>query len=469
MRSSPVGIVAAMFLTGVAATFESAMLYAALPTLIREFGDPVTAGWLVTMHMLVGAATSIVIGRIGDMRGRKGVILVLIAVAAVGSVMSALTANYGVVLAGRALQGFSIGVIPLSMGVLRESLSPARVPVAIGLMTTAQGSGVAIGLVLGGAIVDNFNWHWLFAFSAFLLVLAWLAVRFLVPARPGVPPREPVDWVEGLLPAPGIASVLLGITLSKDLGWIDPQVLGLLALGIAVLAYWARRSLRAREPFIDLRLLGSRNIALVNGISVLLSLGTMQIVFLFSTYTQAPTWTMAGLGLSATVAGLAKLPSNLLSLFAGPLSGLLTQKFGNRVPVVLGALLAGVGWMAALPLPDTIVGVIILLCVISFGTSGLNAAMPNAIISAVPNARTSEAIGMWSVIRLMSSAIGAQLIAVSLASDMVLAPDGGAYFPSANGFRFTMAWIGALTFVAAIAGCFLATRRTAPQAAVASA
>ena len=152
MRASPAGIIAAMFLSGVAATFESAMLYAALPTLIRDFGDPVTAGWLVTMHMLVGAATCIVVGRLGDMRGRKGVILVLIALAAVGSVMSALATNYGVVLTGRALQGFSIGVLPLSMGILRESLSPARLPVAIGLMTTAQGSGVAIGLILGGAI-----------------------------------------------------------------------------------------------------------------------------------------------------------------------------------------------------------------------------------------------------------------------------------------------------------------------------
>ena len=374
-----------------------------------------------------------------------------------------------VVLAGRALQGFSIGVLPLSMGIIRETLPPARVPVSIGLMTTAQGTGVAVGLVLGGAIVDNFNWHWLFAFSAFLLVLAWLAVALFVPSRPGTPPSEPVDWVEGLLPAPGIASVLLGITLSKSSGWLDTQVLGLLALGVVILAYWARRSLRSREPFIDLRLLGSRNVALVNVISVLLALGTMQIVFLFSTYTQAPTWTMAGLGLSATVAGLAKLPSNLLSLFAGPLSGFLTQRFGNRVPVVAGALLAAVGWMVALPLPDTIIGVIILLCVISFGTSGLNAAMPNAIISAVPEGRTSEAIGMMSVIRGMFAAIGAQLIAVSLASDMIVSPDGTASFPSAAGFRLTMAWIGGLTFVAAFAGLFLRGREPAAKAATAPA
>ena len=95
--------------------------------------------------------------------------------------------------------------------------------------------------------------------------------------------------------------------------------------------------------------------------------------------------------------------------------------------------------------------------------------MPNAIISAVPEGRTSEAIGMMSVIRGMFAAIGAQLIAVSLASDMIVSPDGTASFPSAAGFRLTMAWIGGLTFVAAFAGLFLRGREPAAKAATAPA
>lgn len=459
MRTGPNAIIFAMFLSLMAATFEAAMLFAALPTLIREFGDPIKAGWLVTMHALIGSGTCIVVGRFGDIRGRKGVIMTLIVLAGAGSVLSAVTADYTLVLVGRALQGFSIGVMPLAMSVLRDSLPRERVPVAIGLMTTAQGMGVAIGLVLGGWIVDNFNWHLLFAFSAFLLAVAWIAVWLFVPARSGIPPKEPIDWVEGLLPVPGITSMLLGITLSKSNGWLDLQVIGLIALGLAIMAYWARRSLRAKEPFIDLRILGIRNVAVVNVMSVLLGMGTMQIVFLFSTFTQAPKWTMAGLGLSATIAGLAKLPSNILSFFAGPTSGLLMTKFGYRVPVVGGALLAAAGWMLALPLPDTIIGVIALLCIISFGSSGLNAAMPTVIVTSVPEGRTSEAVGTMSVLRGMAAAIGAQLIAVSLASDMVTEPGGTVQFPSATGFRITMAWIGGLTFIAAFAGLFLKVRQ----------
>jgi MFS family permease len=415
------------------------------------------------MHMVIGSGTCIVVGRFGDMRGRKGVIQVLIALAAVGSVMSALTADYAIVLAGRALQGFSIGIMPLAMSVLRDTQPAKRLPVAVGLMTTAQGVGVAVGLVLGGWIIDNFNWHMLFAFSAFLLVLAWIAVWLFVPAQPGIPAKEPIDWIEGLLPVPGISSILLGIALSKDHGWIDQWVIGLILLGIAILAYWTRLSLHAKEPFIDLRILGIRNIAIVNAMSVLLGMGTMQIVFLFSTFTQAPVWTMAGLGLSATVAGLAKLPSNILSFFAGPVSGLLMTKFGYRLPVVGGALLAAVGWILALPLPETLLGVIVLLCVISFGTSGLNAAMPTIIVTSAPAGRTSEAIGTMSVLRGLAAAIGVQLIAVLLASDMITEPGGTAQFPSPTGYRITMAWIAGLTFAAAFVGLFLRARMGADE------
>ena len=143
MRSNYLAIITALFMAEIAATFESAMLFAALPTLIREFGDPITAGWLVTMHMLVGAAAGVLVGRLGDIRGRKSMMLLMLVVATIGSIMSAVTSNFGVVLAGRALQGLSVAVIPLSIGIIREALPKERVPVAVGLMTTGSGVGAA--------------------------------------------------------------------------------------------------------------------------------------------------------------------------------------------------------------------------------------------------------------------------------------------------------------------------------------
>lgn len=465
MRFGHNSIIAAVFLVEVCATFETSMLYAALPTLIRQFGDPITAGWLVTMHMLIGTVACVVAGRLGDMLGRRRVMLLLLLVATVGSVVSAVTTNFALVLFGRALQGFATAAIPLSIGILRENLPEERLPVAVGLMTTAQGMGVAVGLVLGGVIIDNLNWHWLFVISGILLVVAYGAIRLVVPALAGTPPKAKIDWIEGLLPAPAIGAVLLGLSLSKTYGWLDPRCYAVAGFGAVLMALWARRSLAAREPFINLRLLGERNIAVANVAAVLLGLGSAQIVFVFSTYMQAPAWTMAGLGFSATVAGFAKLPSNVLSFFAGPLSGWLALRQSVRVPIIVGGLMAAVGWIVGMSLPDTLTQMILLLCLISFGTSLLNAALPIVIVEAAPPDRTSEAIGTMSVIRGMCAAVGTQLIALALASDMVKAPDGGASFPSPAGYHLTMAVIAALSVAAGLMGLLLVLRKPRAQAA----
>lgn len=465
MKTSPFRIIVALFLAEMAVTFESSMIFAALPTLIREYGDPITAGWLVTAHLLVAAATYAVCGRLGDIRGRKQLMIVLMAISAVGSVMSAVTDSFAIVLVGRALQGFCSAVLPLTIGVIREELSEERVPVAVGLMTTASGAGVAVGLVLGGWIIDTFDWHSLFWVSAALLTVSILAVASFVPTRPGTPPKEPVDWVEGLLPAPGIMALLLGLSMSKQLGWTDPRILGALAIGLVILAYWATRSLKSREPFIDLRLLGKRDIAIGNLLAVLMAMGTANVVMVFSTYVQSPGWTAVGLGLTATMAGLAKLPSNILSFFAGPLSGWLLQKRGSYFPVLVGGGLAGTGWLMATLMPSSFLQIVLLLCWISFGTTLLNAAIPNIIVGASPPERTSEAIGMMSVVRGMFGAIGAQLIALALASDTVAAPGGGAAFPSEAGYRITMFVIAGMTLAAAASALLLRNRR-APAAPV---
>ena len=429
MLSSANKVIVAMFVAEMAATFESAMIFGALPTLIGEFGDPLTAGWLVTMHSLIAAATYAVAGRLGDIRGRKKVMLVLIAIAICGSLLSAVSTSFAMVLAGRALQGFGSAVLPLSIGVLRENLPEERMPISVGLMTTASGAGVVLGLFLGGAIIDNLDWHWLFAASAVLLAIAYGVVQLMVPAREGTPTRHRIDWIEGLLPAPTIMLLLLGLSFTRTFGWLDLRVGALLAGGLMLLAYWVKRALASPEPFIDLRQLAKRNVAAGNLLAALLALGTANVVLIFSTYIQSPAWTGIGLGLTATMYAAVKLPSNIVSFFAGPISGWLVQRRGSRTPVVIGGLLSGTGWLVAMGMPSTPVQASLLICWISFGTTLLNAAIPNIIVAAVPPDRTSEAIGAMSVMRGFFTAIGAQIVGLMLATGTLAAPDGKSHFP----------------------------------------
>lgn len=458
MLSNPRAVTAALFLTMAAATFESAMLFAALPKLIRDFGDPVTAGWLVTIHTLIGAAVVIVVGRLGDIYGRCGLLLALLLIATAGSILSAVTGSFAIVLIGRAMQGASVPVMPLAIGILREALPAGRLPVAIGLMGTAQGVGVASGLILGGAIVDHLNWHWLFVASAVLLASSWLAVRLFVPARPGTPPSGKIDWIQGVMPVPGIILMLLGISFSKQFGWLDHRIWGSIALGVIIIALWVKRSLNAAEPFVDLRLLATRNVAIINVVSALLAISTMQMIFLFSNYAQSPQWTLVGLGLTATAAGLINLPSNAVAFLGGPLSGWFTHKHGMASPLLIGGIIAAAGWVWGLMLPTSLTEVILAVCIVSFGTAMLNSAVPNVIVASVPDARTGEAIGSLSVIRGMASSLGVQLIAVLLTTDAVTLSGSRAALPSATGFRVAMGWILVVTLAATAAALLLRVR-----------
>lgn len=462
MRSSPNAVIGAVFIAEMAATFESAMIFGALPKLIAAYGDPATAGWLVTIHMLVSAATYALAGRLGDLRGRKQVILVLIAIAICGSLVSAFSHSFGMVLAGRALQGFGSAVMPLSIGLLRENLPEERMPISVGLMTTASGSGVVLGLILGGAIIAHFEWHMLFVASAVLLGLAFAAIYSLVPKRPGTPNRHPIDWIEGVLPGSAVLALLYGLSQTKEHGWFDMKVDLLLVAGLVLLGWWLKRALASPEPFIDPRLFARRNVAAGNFLAVLLALGSANIVLVFSTYIQSPAWTGVGLGLSALAYGTLKLPSNILSFFAGPISGWLVQRRGSRLPVVLGGLIGGSGWLAATTMPHTGILAMLLMMWISFGTTLLNAAIPTIIVADVPPDRTSEAIGAMSVVRGIAGAIGAQIIGLILATGTVLSPDGKAHFPSATGYATAMAWIAAVTFAAALCALMLRGHKAAP-------
>lgn len=461
MSSTHWRIVFALMLAEIAGAFESSMVYAALPSLLRHFGDPVLLGWLVTGYSLVATAACIVIGRLGQRYGIRLVIVALLLLSAAGSLISATSVELAPVLFGRALQGLAAGVLPLCIGLVHKLLPESHVPLGIGLITSAASGGVAAGLVLGGIIVDNFDWHTMFAASAGLLVTAAVAVHFLAPTDAAATSPVRMNVLEALLPVLGVTTALLGLSFSKQWGWTDPRTLALLSAGIAIIGAWARQSLRSSDPFIDLRLLGERNVLVANAVSILLAIGTMQIVLVFSTYLQAPRWTAVGLGLSATVAGLVKLPSNGCSLFAGPFAGWLIRRASVRTAILWGTATITLAWLAATTLPQSLAAVTALLCVISFGTTMLFAALSNAVVDAVPGERASEVVGSMTVIRNLSMAVGSQVVALMLATETLSPPNGGTALPGAGGFVAAMSWIALASAGAFAVALFYSNRGVA--------
>ena len=441
-RRKSILLIATLWIAELTGSFESAMILAALKKLIEDFGDPAMVGWLITGYLIVGAAIAAVVGRLGDLFGRSQTLVVVLAIGAGGSLISALSDNFGTLLAGRLMQGVTGAILPLCIGLVHENLGKERAPMAIGLMISGASIGTAAGLVVGGMIVDQFNWHGIFFASAGLCLVAGLATLGFVPKSVRQLAGPAVDWVSGLAFAPGVALVLVYFSTGKNWGWTSYPSLGALVLGLALIAWWLYRSLTSPNPLIAVRSFANRTIAIGSAVTALVAMSTLQIAVFFSLLLQAPKWTVAGLGLTATMAGLVKLPSNISSTFAGPLGGWLAGRGGGRNAMVIGGLTTTTGWVLVWFDTSSYTIVMAELIIISFGATMLFSVAPTIIAQASPPGRISEISGMLTVIRQLFLGIGAQMVTTLLAVDVMTR--GTETYPSPFAYQLTITVIIAL-------------------------
>jgi MFS family permease len=453
-------LIGALWVAEVTGSFETAMILAALKRLIQDFGNPAMVGWLITGYLIVGAAIAAIVGRLGDLFGRRQVLIAVLAIGAAGSLVSALSDNFAVLLTGRLMQGVTGAILPLCIGLVHENLGRDRAPMGIGLMISGASIGTAAGLVVGGMIVDSFSWHGIFFASAGLCVTAALALRAFVPASPRrVGGGPPVDWLSGLAFAPGVALVLVYFSMGKGWGWASPGALAALASGLLLVGWWWRASLASPNPLVAVRSFSNRTIAVGAAVTALAAMGTLQITVFFSLLLQAPVWTAAGLGFSATVAGLAKLPSNLSSTFAGPLGGWLAGRGGGRFALVVGGFITMAGWLVWFLVDVNGFWLVVAqLILISFGATMLFSVAPTVIAQASPPERISEISGMLTVIRQLFLGIGAQMVTTLLGVDVVRR--GGESYPSRFAYDLAVMAIIALC-VGAVLVAFALPRASA--------
>lgn len=445
-RSNLPLLIGALWIAEVTGSFETAMILAALKQLITDFGDPAMVGWLITGYLIVGAAVAAIVGRIGDIYGRRQTLTIVLAIGAIGSIISAMSENFSVLLVGRLMQGVTGAILPLCIGLVHENLTKDRAPMAIGLMISGASVGTAAGLVVGGMIVDQFSWHGIFFTSAGLCLTAAVSAIAFIPKSPRITERQSVDWISGLAFAPAIALILVYFSTGKMWGWASVESLAALITGTGLLGWWVRRSLSSPNPLIAIRSFRNRTIAVGSIVTALVAMGTLQITVFFSLLLQAPTWTIAGLGLSATLAGVAKLPSNLSSTFAGPLGGWLAGRGGGRMALVVGGAITLTGWVLVLVDTSSFWIVVAELIVISFGATMLFSVVPTIIAQASPPDRISEISGMLTVIRQLFLGVGAQMIVTLLATDVV--QKGEEIYPSPFAYDLAVVVIIALCFAA---------------------
>lgn len=463
LRGSTAGVYCALLLTACVASAGITVIYNMLPTLQRTFPGQPALAWVVTIYWLCSAIAAAVCGRLGDLRGRRKVMVVVLVLCAAGALVAAWAPTLPWLIAGCALQGVASAITPLSFGIFRENLAPERVPVAVGVLTSAGTVCAGLVFVSSGVVIDRFSWQGGFLLKVGLAAVALVALLIFVP--PSTPQPGPrVNLVKGLLFAPALAALLVAVQEIRAWGFADVRLWALFAGGALLLAVWARYQLREAQPLIGLRILGNRQVALANACIVVIVLGSIQIGQILSMFFQQPLWTGTGLGLSATGSGLMHLVLDAVSIIAAPWSGRIAARHGAKRSALLGFLLIIAAWTClALWHGDrfvTLAGAALALSGYAVTMTGLY----NLIIESTPPERTGEATGLTYVFFTAFFAVGAQIVFALLGTGHAADPThGAAVFPSNGAFVLGFGYIAATGVV----GFLLATqlpRRTPVRA-----
>jgi EmrB/QacA subfamily drug resistance transporter len=416
-----------------ALAFASAQttLIPALPELGRALHtDASGVAWTLTGYLVSAAVFTPIVGRLGDMFGKRRLLVVALVAFALGCVVSAVSNELWIVVAGRVVQGVGGGIFPLCFGIIRDEFPPRRVAQSVGLLSAVLGIGGGAGLVLGGVIVDNISYHWIFWLGAIMAAAAAAGAQAFVPESPLRTPGR-VDIRGAAVLGVGLVLPLVAISQAHDHGWTSLFTLGLVAVGLVVLALWVVLERRTAEPLADIATLARRPVLMTNLATLLIGFGMFGSFVLVPQLAEAPTSTGYGFGVDATRAGLLMLPGSISMLFLGPLSGVIGARLGNKVPLVIGSLLTAAGVVLLGLAHGTQLEVLAFALVLSSGIGLAFAAMPNLIIEAVPPEQTGEATGFNSVVRAIGTSLGTQVTATVLAGSVA----AGASFPADSGFR----------------------------------
>jgi EmrB/QacA subfamily drug resistance transporter len=421
--------------------------------------------WILTAYLLSASVLTPVLGRFGDMVGKRRILIVVLVLLLIGAVLAALAPNLGVLIVGRVIQGSAGAILPLSIGIVRDELPHSRVPATIGILSAIFGIGAGVGIVAAGPIVQALNWHWLFWFPAFLVVIALAGAIFGMKESPVRKPGR-IDVVGALVLGITLVAILLPIDQGQTWGWGNWKTIWLLVLGGVALIAFVFIELRVKEPLVDMRLIRHRGVWSAHLVALTFGFAMFGVFIIIPTLLQLnPAQVGFGFDKTVTQAGFYLLPTVLAMVVFGPFAGFLVRKVGPKVPMMIGALLLIVAFVIPAIKHDNIWEVVV-SGILTGAAIGMGlASMSNAIIESVPATQTGEATSVNAIARTIGSAIGTAVVAAIISSNSVVVATFSV--PKDAGFTVSFwacAGVAVLAFVAALIAPGLRKSREAAAA-----
>ncbi|GAA2955655.1 DHA2 family efflux MFS transporter permease subunit [Microbacterium schleiferi] len=414
-------VVAAASVPMFMATLDNLVMTNALPVLHRDLGASVEElQWFVNAYTLAFAGAILLASALGDRFGRRTVFAIGIAVFGIGSVLAAVSTDPSQLIVARAVQGLGgAGIFPLSLALLSGGVAPERRPLAIGIWGGVSGLGVAVGPLVGGAIMEGWNWQAIFWLNVPIAILAIPFALWALRNDRGAGVR--LDLIGAVMIAPSVVLLVHAIVRGNDDGWGSFGVIAELVAGLAFLAGFVAWQARASAPLMPLRLFRDRSFTVTNIAGFGFSFGTFGAIFLLIQYMQVVQ------GASPWEAAVRTTPWTLAPMVIAPLAGLLAPRVGTRLLMVVGLVMQATAliWLAAILGLDTPYAAMVAPFVIAGVGMGLVfAPSATALLATLGIVDHAKASGVNSTVREIGLALGtAVLTAIFLGAGGELVPD----------------------------------------------
>ncbi|OLF06811.1 MFS transporter [Actinophytocola xinjiangensis] len=440
-------VVAVLAFAGIVVSLMQTLVIPLAPEFPRLLDtSPASAAWVITSTLLASAVATPVVGRLGDMYGKRRMLLTSLMVLVSGSVVCALADSLLPMIVGRALQGLAGGVIALGISIMRDELPAERLGSATAMMSASLGVGGALGLPAATFLAERADWHLLFWAAGGVGVLVTLLVLALVPESP-VRSGGRFDVVGAAGLSTALLCLLLAVSQGATWGWTSPLTTGLFAAAVVVLLVWGWWELRTPRPLVDLRTTARRQVLLTNLASVVFGFAMFAMALVVPQILLLPAETGYGLGQTMLVVGLVMAPNGLIMMFMAPLSAWISRTRGPRTTLIIGAAVVSTGYALGIGLMSTVWQLVLVSCVIGAGVGLSYGAMPSLIMAAVPVSETAAANSLNTLMRAIGTATSSAVAGVILAQ--LTTSFGAVAVPSQGGFRLIMA-IGAVAALGAI-------------------
>jgi EmrB/QacA subfamily drug resistance transporter len=432
---------------------DALVVSTALTTIRRDFGTTIEAlEWTINAYNLSFAVLLLTGAALGDRFGRRRIFIVGLTVFTAASMACALAPNVSWLIAARALQGAGGAmVMPLAMALLSAAFRPVERARALGVFSGLTGLALLGGPVVGGAIVQGVDWHWIFWLNVPIGLVTIILARGRILESFG--PTAALDTIGLVLASASALGAMWGLSRANIAGWTSLEVVTSLAAGLLLGIAFVSWQLRTRQPMIPMRLFGSRAFSAANAACFLFTAALYGALFFNAQFLQT------GQGYAPLAAGLRLLPWTATLFIFAPLAGRLVNSLGERPLIFLGLVMQAVGmaWLARTTTPD--IGFVEFAVPLVLAGAGVSLAMPaaqNAVLSSVSPAEIGKASGTYNMLRFLGGAFGIAL------SGTVFAASGGFGSPDLfnAGYASALGASALLSLAAALAG-LLVPRRAA--------